>query len=99
MLDILFDIAKRDVVLQNGDFVKTTSPSAQNGSLILTSRCAYVASPLLGIGILDLLNSNGSKVIYEMNRWKQQVKDDGGRATWSTDNKTGIPFIAEVNYE
>jgi hypothetical protein len=53
-----------------------------------------------GIGIDEMINSGGTIATFEMNRWQQQVKDDGGEAKWSSKGSQ-IDFQpeTEVNYE
>lgn len=65
----------------DGDFVVTKDASMQNGGLILLFRAFISDNPILGIGIYELRGDNVSQVNYEMNRWKQQVISDGGRAS------------------
>lgn len=99
MQDIFFDIVNREIVLSANDFETTVNPSIQNGGIILYSRGAHLQTPMVGISILEVINSDRLKRTYELNRWQQQVVEDGGKARWSipaTANPDGI--FTEVNY-
>jgi hypothetical protein len=96
MLDIEFDITTREVVTTappfsgNFDFATTDNPSVQNGGNILYSRCANPLAPMIGIGILEVMGSNNSKVAYEMNRWQAMTTNDGAvLAKWTATNTGG----------
>lgn len=94
MLDLKFDIVTRELVMENNDFVATSNPSAQYGGVILKSRAAHIANPMLGIGIEEVIGGNAFKLASEMNRWQQQVKADSATlAKWS-DGASG--YVADV---
>lgn len=103
MLDLLFDITKREIVLSkgtHGDFVTTTNPSIQNGGGLAYSRGANLRKPMMGIGIEEIVNAGAgvSTATAEMNRWKSQVALDGGRGTWKTLPGPAFTFQIDVNY-
>lgn len=84
----------------DGDFVTTPDASEQNGGLILLFRAFISVNPILGIGVYELRGDNVSQVNYEMNRWKQQVISDGGRASVSVVLVNGNQqFQWLVNYD
>ena len=97
MLDLLFDPSTREIVW-NGDFVQTDNPSEQNGAILQYSRCAILSSPMSGVGMEQVINSDLSTTTKEMNRWKAQAQDDGAtNPTWKADNKGNISI--NVDYE
>jgi hypothetical protein len=77
MGDLLFDPVTRDLVIKDGDFVLTTDPSIQNGSIMRDAHCFSIQKPIFGIGLERVINSDLSVVNYEMNRWQQQCIQDG----------------------
>jgi hypothetical protein len=82
--DIKFDIVTREIVMQNNDFALQSNPSVQNGGIALYSRADNLRFPMFGIGAEDMINSDMTKVAYEMNRWKVMVSNDGATiARWS----------------
>lgn len=101
MNDITFDIVNREIVLKNNDFEQTVNPSVQNGGILLYSRCANPVLPILGIGILEVINAGMSKVAYELNRWQSQAKDDGATiAGWKSNPVNGsADIITDISYE
>lgn len=101
MNDIVFDIEKMNVVLVNGDFTTTDNPSVQNGGLLLLVRGNNWKNLGLGIGINQVRGGSVAQANYEMNRWKQQVYTDGGRATVSSiqDGAGNVQFNWQCNYE
>lgn len=100
MLDILFDIITRDIVMADDDFATTVNPSVQNGGNLLFSRCANITQPMSGIGMEDVVNSNSGKATFELNRWKQMAALDGATlATWTaTTSQDGIDFKTNQSY-
>ena len=82
MSDLLFDIETRELVITGGDLTETDNPSTQNGGIILNSRCAIFQYPALGIGLEQIISSQGSVTAYELNRWANQVKSDGGKGSY-----------------
>ena len=101
MFDLKFDIVTREIAWQNNDFVIEENPSEQNGGIILYSRAAIIQSPISGIGLEQVINSGLNKTTYEMNRWQQQVKQDGASvATWSaTTEGNEVKINTTVSYE
>lgn len=100
LLEILFDINARDCIMTNGDFTTTSNPSVQNGGLLLLSRATNIFNLLMGIGINQVRGGTVAQAAYEMNRWVQQVKLDGGQANY-TATPTGpmsCSFNWNVNY-
>jgi hypothetical protein len=96
MQDIEFDLNAREIVLSQPlfsgqcDFSVTQNPSCQNGGSILYSRAANPLSPMVGIGIIEIIGGNASKAALEMNRWLSQVKGDGATlAKWTSSNEQG----------
>lgn len=101
MKDILYDIKKRDVVMTaNNDFATTDNPSVQNGGLLLLARANNIKNLIMGIGINQIRGGTVAQAAYEMSRWKQQVKEDGGRGTVNTtsDGEGNVSFTWGVNY-
>ena len=101
MFDLKFDIVTREIVWTNNDFVIETNPSEQNAGILLYSRVAIIQSPISGIGLEQVINSGLSKTTYEMNRWQQQVKQDGASiATWGAiTNGNDVAINTNVSYE
>lgn len=101
MNDILFDVVTREMVMQNNDFAITSNPSIQNGGIIQYSRCSFLSTPMLGIGMEDLINSATVKTAYEMNRWQQQCKQDTATIAKWTATQTGqvIKINIQISYE
>lgn len=105
MMDLLFDITQREIVLSkgsHGDFVTTSNPSVQNGGMLLFSRGCNLSNPMMGIGIEEIVNAGAGAptATYEMNRWKAQVALDGGKATWSSipSANNNFDFTGNVDY-
>lgn len=99
MNDLLFDIVTREVVIKANDFETTVNPSVQNGGILLYSRCSNLSAPMVGIGILEIINGPLSRMVFEMNRWQQQLVNDGGRGKWSSKPIAGAQEIdTQVNY-
>ena len=101
MQDLQFDIINRELVMNGGDFVATSDRSAQNGGILLRARATNAARPDFGIGIEEVMNSDMTKLTFEMNRWKQMAKNDGATlANWKAVN-TGASFglSYQVSYE
>jgi len=101
MKDILFDITTREIVMKNNDFATTENPSVQNGGIILYSQCANPLVPMMGVGILNIINGNMTKAAYELNRWQAQAKTDGATiATWTAEPIGGSANIhTDISYE
>lgn len=100
LTDWSYNVELQDWDFADGDFVVTPDASVQNGGLILLFRAFISANPILGIGIYQLRGDNVTQVNYEMNRWKQQVIDDGGRAAVTTTLVNGNQqFSWQVNYD
>ena len=82
MMDVLFDIVARDIVMtgngETGDFSVTENPSVQNGGILLRSKVAVLNSPMAGIGLPEqVMGSHPSVVTAELNRWKGMCSRDG----------------------
>lgn len=101
MKDLQYDIKARDLVVSNGDFVTTDNPSVQNGYLILAFRGINSKNPILGINVNQVSRGSVLQANYEFNRWRQQVVQDGGRAsiTSTTDVEGNVTFKWTVSYE
>jgi len=101
MLDLKFDIASREIVWKDNDFVFEINPSEQNGGILQYSRCAILQSPVSGVGMEDVINSGLSKTTLEMNRWRNQAKADGATsATWTaTPTGNDVVIEASIDYE
>jgi hypothetical protein len=100
-MNLLFDIITREINYINGNFGLTENPSIQCGGIIEFSRCAFINTPMLGIGMEDTINANDSKTAYEMNRWQSQCKTDGATlAKWSSENLVGnkIQVNTSISY-
>jgi hypothetical protein len=100
MYDLFFDINKRDLVIENGDFSMTSNPSVQNGAILKEARAFSASNPVWGIGLMEAINAPVSKMAYEMNRWADQAKKDGAtiaRYTLANDGKETTIDI-EVSY-
>ena len=62
MIDLNFDISKRDISIVNGDFSETENCSVQNGTILKEARVFDALNPVWGIGLFDTLNAPVSKV-------------------------------------
>lgn len=100
MIDLEFDINTRDLRIENGDFVMTSNPSVQNGSILKEARCVSPLNAVYGIGLMESINSPVSVLVYEMNRWISQVKKDGAKiARFDVTNKNKVSKIdIEISY-
>lgn len=101
MLDVKFDIVTREIVMDDNDFALQVNPSVQNGGIALYSRADNLRFPMFGIGVEDMMNSNMSKVAFEMNRWKAMVSTEGAViARWSAAPFSGnqVAISTEVSY-
>lgn len=101
MYDIEFDIVQREIIMDGNDFATTANPSTQNGGILLNSRCAFLSAPMAGIGLEDTINSSGTKLAFEMNRWKAQALNDSATiCRWSAvTGQSGVPdVIMEISY-
>jgi hypothetical protein len=83
MKEIAFDTEARDCIMSNGDFTTTSNPSVQNGVLLLQSRATNILNLILGIGINQVRGGSVAQAVYELNRWVQQVQQDGGQASYT----------------
>lgn len=101
MKDLVYDIELQDWAFQDGDFVMTDNPSVQNGGIILLARAFNVDNLILGIGINQIRGGSVSQATFEMNRWKQQIYADSGRATVTSipDGTGNVEFNWDLNYE
>lgn len=101
MTDLAFDIDAQDMVMTNGDFTSTDSPSVQNGGIILLARAFNVNNLILGINVNQIRAAKVTQANYEMNRWKQQVISDGGQATVTSisDGEGDTDFDWQVKYQ
>lgn len=102
MLDIVFDIGTREIVLKNNDFKLTDNPSVQNGGIIEASKGANPLQPTLGIGLLPgIIGGPSRRITYEMNRWRTQVIADGATlAKWTPGPMVGrnVTVKSEISY-
>ena len=97
MNDIEFDVITREIIMTvTGDFSVTSNPSVQNGGIILLSRCGYVANPMLGVGLEDVINAPTSKTAYELNRWQNQCINDGATIAQYSINAPKV--ITDISY-
>ena len=101
MGDLQFDPKKRDLVITNGDFTYIPDPSVQNGAVIRDAHCFSLRFPTFGIGLQRIINSPIRVINYEMNRWKQQAKNDGAKkADFSIELTNGHARISNtVSYD
>ena len=98
MTDLEFDITTRELVVENGDFKHTSKPSVQYGGIIRDSRCAFLRTPTIGVGIQEIINSPISEVNYEMNRWKQMCIADGAKvADFTLSNNNTSESAIQIN--
>ena len=100
MFDINFDITTREIIFSNNDFATTKNPSVQNGGILLYARGMNPVSPMLGVGILDVINGGMTRATFELNRWQAQAKTDGATiASWSGQPLNGsADILTEVSY-
>lgn len=100
-MDILFDISTREIVFKNNDFATTKNPSVQNGGILLYGKGVNALSPMLGIGILEIINGNMTNGAFELNRWQAQAKLDGATiAAWQAEPLNGSAnILTEVSYQ
>lgn len=107
MLDFLFDIVAREIVLTqgtHGDFVTTTNPSVQDGGALLYSRGVNLRNLMAGIDIDSIINGGAGSPApaFELNRWKSQALNDGATvAKWNagTVQPNGeFAFTVQVSY-
>ena len=101
MTDIYFDINKRDVVIENGDFALIDNIAVQSGSILKEARVFDPLNPVFGIGLPDTINAPLSKMNYEMARWAEQAKKDGAsKASFKITNSNEVTNIEIlVDYE
>lgn len=101
MLDFLFDIIKREIVLSqgtHGDFVTTVNPSVQNGGALLYSRGTNLRNLIAGIDINTIVNGGAGSPApaFELNRWKAQALNDGAtKAKWTAGD---VQFNADFQF-
>ena len=100
MKDLFWDVNTRDLVIENGDFKMTDNPSVQNATIMKESRCFSVNYPAWGIGLMESINSPVQVLVYEMNRWVDQVKKDGAQiAKFDIKNANSVSNIdIEIKY-
>jgi len=100
MKDFSYNIETQDWDMDNGEFVITDEVSEQNGGIILIARAFNSRNPILGIGINQVRGGSVIQANYEMNRWVQQVRGDGGKASVSTtlDAQLNTVFSWKVDY-
>jgi hypothetical protein len=77
MGDLFFDPIARDLVITDGDFTFTDNPSIQNAEIMKDAHCFSILKPIFGIGLQRVMNAPVRVVNFEMNRWQQQVLQDG----------------------
>lgn len=97
----MFDIMTREIVMKANDFALQVNPSVQNGGIALYSRADNLRFPMFGVGVEDMMNSNMSKVAFEMNRWKAMVSNDGATiARWSAAPFSGnqVAITTDTSY-
>jgi len=100
MKDFVYNIETQDWDIQDGEFVFADEVSDQNGGIILLARAFNSSNPILGIGINQVRGGSVLQANFEMNRWVQQVRDDGGKAAVSTktDAQLNTIFTWTVDY-
>jgi hypothetical protein len=99
MKAIEFDIETQEIVIKKGKTNITLNPSTQNGMIILNTKCINVYSPAIGVGA-NIINSQISGAIKELNRWKKQCNDDGAKvANFTIESDSTDNTISNVNYE
>ena len=102
MNDIFWDDNIRDLVFApNGDFAVNENVSAQNGGILMEARAFNILKPSYGVGLNEqVMNGPRGYAVKQLNRWVQQVQQDGGQANWQTKNtpSSDLPFTASVSY-
>lgn len=96
MNDIVFDTNVRDILFApDGDFLLTSNPSVQNGSILLQARCMNILQPQFGIGYnSQVLGSDETQAAFQLNRWIAQINSDNGTGSWIK-----IPNPPNVNFD
>jgi hypothetical protein len=97
MGDLQFDPATRDAIITNGDFTFIADPSVQNGAVIRDAHCFSLRFPIFGIGLQRIINSPIDKINFEMNRWVQQVKQDGASKATFTIEAIDINKLVKIH--
>ena len=100
MTDLLYDTEKRDIVIENGDFVFNTNPSVQNGNIILKAHVFSVQNPIYGVGLENVINGTLADLNFALNRWVSMCKSDGAKiakATATLNNGQAV-ITTEIEY-
>lgn len=71
-------LSSNDLLFQNGDFVIANSDPQHIEDLVFENVGAYKQFPLVGVGIINYLNSSGAQLILKRNI-KTQLETDGYR--------------------
>jgi hypothetical protein len=74
--DILLD--NDDLIFANGDFSISDSDQQHIQDIVFENTGAYKQYPLVGVGIINYLNSSGAQLILTRNI-KSQLETDGYR--------------------
>lgn len=107
MLNFLFDIVAREIVLSkgsHGDFVTTANPSIQDGGALLYSKGTNLRNLMAGVDINTIVNGGAGSATpaHELNRWQAQALNDGATiAKWTSTpvQPTGqFAFTSEISY-
>ena len=98
MKDLAFDTTTRELMLSNGDFALTDNPSIQNGMIIKDCKGINILSPILGIGF-NPINAQANSIVFDLNRWKKQCKQDGAIVADFFLKQSGIPTsVSNIDY-
>lgn len=74
--DIL--LSNGDILIENGDFSIGLSDEQHQEDIVFENAGAYKQFPLVGVGIINYLNSSGAQLILSRNI-KTQLETDGFR--------------------
>tara|TARA_B110000977_G_C11000203_1_gene463495 strand:- start:947 stop:1249 length:303 start_codon:yes stop_codon:yes gene_type:complete len=58
--DIIFSFSQNDLAIENGDFVIGNSDQQNIRNIIQSQRGQFYEQPLIGVGILDEMNSSAT---------------------------------------
>lgn len=87
MTDLVWNPVLRDMVFApNGDFEVSSDNSVlstQCGTILLEGRAMNILQPSYGIGYnSQILGGDEAQAAFQLNRWKSQVRSDGGTSNW-----------------
>jgi len=64
-----------DLVIENGDFVKTESTEQHQKCLILACKGEYKEHPTIGVGLINYILTDGSKTAFKSAVTKEFERD------------------------